>query len=59
MLWQNKPRGPLTVGIALGSLLYSGINSLGWGLVNDPILAGLFVFVTAFSSWGIYWLLRN
>ncbi|MDA8097751.1 MAG: hypothetical protein RDV00_09715 [Clostridia bacterium] len=56
VLWLSEHRrAPVFVMVALGMLIYTGLNSMAWGVRNDPVLSVFFGMVFIVGLIGLYW----
>ncbi len=56
VLWLSEhKRAPVFVLFGLGMLTYTGLNSMAWGVANDPVLSVFFCLVFVVGLIGLYW----
>ncbi len=56
VLWLSAHRrAPVFVQVALGALIYTGLNSLAWGFRNDPLMSVFFGMTFIVGLIGLYW----
>ena len=56
VLWLSAHRrAPVFVQVALGALIYTGLNSMAWGIRNDPLISVFFGLTFIVGLIGLYW----
>lgn len=59
LLWHRRSTGVLISALALGMLIYTGINNLGWSLVNDLAMSFVFAVSVFLSMVSLFMLLNS